>query len=256
MSFWQPRPVEKDDNRFSFTITTQTAIGPSDRQFLFGGVAMGLAIEAAEKVSEKPLLWATMQFLAPGMLGEDVEISVATLGGGRSISQLNTITRSGSRELQRMSAALGGREGVPDRVYLEMPDVPAPLFCDLKTDLEFGGIDTVATKFERRLAYEDSKHGVGCSWIRPKFDTPMSSSLLGIISDFFVASHRDSIYGTSLDNTLRVHSLEPTEWILSVTQMSSISRGAILGNQHHFAQNGTLLASSSQTAMVPNTNRS
>jgi acyl-CoA thioesterase len=62
-----------------------------------GGVAHAAAIEAAEIVSGKPLLWSTIQFVNAGLLNQSIDIQVELLGGGRSISQvLVTLTADGT----------------------------------------------------------------------------------------------------------------------------------------------------------------
>jgi len=53
------------------------------------------------------------------------------------------------------------------------------------------------------------------------------------------------------DNTLRVFSVEPTDWILSVTQMSGFRAGVAMGVTHQFTQDGQLLSTSSQTGLLP-----
>ena len=100
-----------------------------------GGVAQAAAIAAAEIVSDKPLLWSTIQFVNAGLLNQSIEIEVKLLGGGRSISQvLVTLTADGT-VLQTMSAALGGRQGA-ERQFVSMPMVAAPEDCPIKTDLD------------------------------------------------------------------------------------------------------------------------
>jgi len=40
-------------------------------------------------------------------------------------------------------------------------------------------------------------------------------------------------------------------WILSVTELAAFERGTVSGQARHFAEDGTLLAISSQTGVLP-----
>ncbi|MEP1143824.1 MAG: acyl-CoA thioesterase domain-containing protein [Henriciella sp.] len=251
MSFWRPERSSETANHFTFNATPTACVGASDQQFLMGGVAMAAAIEAAIEVTGKPLLWATIQFVSGGALGDAVEIEVEHLGGGRNVAQVGASLSVGDRRLQYMSAALGGRAGYADQQFVQMPDVPPPEDCLPMPAHAMGNPENLVSRFERRAVFECSETGVEHLWIRPTFKTEMSASLLSIVSDFFLGAHVLSRAGTSLDNTLRIHALEPTNWILTSTHMAGTSNGTMFGTQHQFTQDGALLSTSSQTGLLP-----
>jgi len=56
--------------------------------------------------------------------------------------------------------------------------------------------------------------------------------------------------GNSLDNTLRVARLVPTEWVLLDIRVHAVSRGFGHGLVHMFAEDGTLMATASQSCIV------
>ena len=56
--------------------------------------------------------------------------------------------------------------------------------------------------------------------------------------------------GNSLDNTLRVAHLVPTEWVLLDIRVHAVERGFGHGLVHMFAEDGTLLATASQSCIV------
>ena len=248
--FWSPQLSLDDETKFKLLASPQACVGPAGYEFIMGGVAQAAAIEAAETVSGKPLLWSTIQFVNAGLLNQSIEIEVELLGGGRSISQvLVTLTADGT-VLQTMSAALGGRQGT-ERQFVSMPTVVAPEDCSTKTDLDHNNDLDLIAQFERRVALEIPDEGLGAMWIRPKDALPISAGLLAITSDFMLGLHPESFRGTSLDNTFRVFSTCPTEWILCVTQMSGFRDGAAMGVTHQFTQDGQLLSVSSQTGLLP-----
>ena len=149
-----------------------------------------------------------------------------------------------------MSAALGGRQG-KERQFISMPTVATPEDCSIKTHLDHNNDHDLIAQFERRIAIEAPGKGLGSMWIRSRDALPISAGLLAITSDFMLGLHPESFRGTSLDNTFRVFSRRPTEWILCVTQMSGFRDGAALGVTHQFSQDGKLLSVSSQTGLLP-----
>ena len=56
--------------------------------------------------------------------------------------------------------------------------------------------------------------------------------------------------GRSLDNTLRVAQLVPTEWVLCDIHMHALVNGFGQGLAHLWAQDGTLLGTASQSISV------
>lgn len=250
MAFWSPQSDSIDPNKFGLLASPQACVGPAGYEFIMGGVAQAAAIEAAEIVANKSLLWSTIQFVNAGFVNQSIDIEVRVLGGGRSISQvLVTLTADGT-VLQAMSAALGGRQGT-ERQFVRMPTLAAPEDCSIKTDLDHNNDQDLIAQFERRMAIEAPHKGLGAMWIRSKDALPITAGLLAITSDFMLGLHPESFRGTSLDNTFRVFSTHPTEWILCVTQMSGFRDGAAMGVTQQFAQDGQLLSVSSQTGLLP-----
>ena len=149
MTFWQPEQSATDPNHFSLKATQPACVGPPDRQFFMGGVAMAAVVEAMEQVTGKPLLWATIQFLSHGMLGDEIDISVEPLSGGRTVSQVAAKVTKGDIQLQYISAALGGRDGFPEMVFAKMPDVPPPMDCPAKEADAFAQPGNLIDQFEK-----------------------------------------------------------------------------------------------------------
>ncbi len=250
MAFWSPQSESSNPNKFKLLASTQACVGPEGYEFIMGGVAQAAAIEAAEIACSKPLLWSTIQFVNAGLLNQSIDIDVELLGGGRSISQVLVTLTSNGTVLQNLSAALGGRQGA-ERQFVVMPGVAMPENCPIKTDLDHKNDQDLIAQFERRIAIEAPDEGLGAMWIRSKDALPITAGLLAITSDFMLGLHPESFRGTSLDNTFRVFSTRPTDWILCVTQMSGFRDGAAMGVSHQFTQDGQLLSVSSQTGLLP-----
>ena len=229
----------------------QTAcVGPPDRQFFMGGVAMGTAVDALERTFGKPLLWAATQFLNHAFMGEDLRLEVVQEGGGKSVVQASARLCRGDQVLQHTRAALGRRECEPDRQFVEMPNAKEPHEGTRKTDNAYLQPGNFLEQFERRAVLQDRERGIDYAWTKTA-PFAVDAAILAIVSDFYMGAHPRGRGGTSLDNTIRICALKPTEWVLSVTQVSAFSSGTMQGSQHHFAQDGTLLAVSSQTGLLP-----
>ena len=103
----------------------------------------------------------------------------------------------------------------------------------------------------------DGTHGDGQTvlWARiPDVITGTDAPTLAVLGDFVPMGISQSLGlfagGNSLDNTLRMVQLVPTEWVLMDIRVHAISRGFAHGLVHMFAQDGTLLATASQSVIV------
>lgn len=249
--FWTPHAIDGETGQFDYIAGPEACVGPPERQFLMGGVAMATAVAALEETTGKPLRWATMQFVAGAQLDDEIRISVEVLGGGRNLTQARALLHKDDRLLQSVSAALGRRDSQSDHQFAEMPDVPSAEACPPKADETFRTDDNLLAQFERRTALEDNRAGIELMWIRPRFDAPTSAALLALISDFLLGAHPRTRGGTSLDNTLRMHRIVQTDWILCATRLTGFTDGAASGTMQLFAEDGTLLALSGQTGLLP-----
>ena len=250
MSFWTPTASTTTEGRFSVTATRAMCVGPEDVEFVMGGVAQAMAVDAAELATGKPLLWSTIQFNAAARNHQSIDIDVIGQSGGRSLSQVRVDVTADQKPVQSMFAALGARPGNTTQ-FIKMPTVDGPENCPRKDDPLIQTEGNLISEFDRRTALEDAEAGLEYMWIRPVKSMPITAGLLALTSDFMLGAHRDTRGGTSLDNTLRVFSVEPTDWILSVTQMSGFREGVAMGVTHQFTQDGRLLSTSSQTGLLP-----
>ena len=80
------------------------------------------------------------------------------------------------------------------------------------------------------------------------------AATLAVLGDFVPMGIGQSLGvrggGNSLDNTLRVGRLVPTEWVLMDVRVHMVQRGFGHGLVHMFAEDGTLLATASQSVIV------
>jgi acyl-CoA thioesterase len=238
--------------------------------FLFGGAGLGAAVAALEGSTGRPLAWATAQYLSFARPGEIVDYDVTIATEGTASTQARVIAsvdgpgvqRAGPRkaEILTVNGALGRRdwEGAPQ--WAVRPTVPPPADCPPQ-EHRHGHDGRIHSTIETRLAMGrqrsmlDGTPGDGRSalWARvPGLD--MSSALLGLIGDYvpFGVGQALGMHagGRSLDNTIRVARLVPSEWVLLDIRIHAVANGYGHGLVHLWAEDGTLLGTASQTCAV------
>jgi len=230
--------------------------------FLFGGCGLGAAISALEGTSGRSVVWATSQYLSFAKPGEVLDIDVTIAVEGHQITQARAVGHVGNREILTVNAALGDRPDIPSGQFQAMPDVPPPA-RSAKREHRFGGEGWISDQLDERLVKlrpldeRDGTPGDGHSmlWARiPEVITGIDAATLGILGDFVPMGVGDALGitggGNSLDNTLRVLRLVETEWVLLDVRIQGVQRGFGHGLVHMFAEDGTLMATASQSCIV------
>jgi acyl-CoA thioesterase len=91
-------------------------------------------------------------------------------------------------------------------------------------------------------------------WARVPGHLEPSAATLAIFGDYVSGGPSQGLgqrlMGRSLDNTIRVASLEPTEWVLIVIRIHALQGGFGQGIAYMFSETGTLLATASQSIAV------
>lgn len=230
--------------------------------FLFGGCGLGAAIAALEGTTERPLVWATAQYLSYAQPPAVVDIDVHVAVSGRQSSQARAVGHVADREIFTVNAALGSRPLDIDATYVTPLDVPAPEDCDPRP-LRIPGEESIMSRLELRLARarawgdlvgNPAEGGRSALWARIPDLLEPSAATLAILGDYVPFGIGQALGafagGNSLDNTLRIRRIVPTEWILLDIQVDGIANGFGHGTVHLYAEDGTLMASASQSTIV------
>jgi acyl-CoA thioesterase II len=236
-----------------------STVGP----FLFGGCALGAAIAAMEATSGRPVVWATAQYLSyahpPSILDIDVTLAVQ----GHSITQARVVGHVADTEILTVNAALGSRDLPAEGSWVEMPTVPRPDDCDVRGP-RFPGIESIMDRLDVRLASargwdeidgNPAADGRSMLWARmPDLLDLSSGASLAILGDYVPFGIGQALGriggGNSLDNTLRVYRLVPTEWVLLDIRVHAVAHGFGHGAVHLWSEDGALLATASQSTIV------
>ncbi|MGH9209324.1 MAG: acyl-CoA thioesterase [Acidimicrobiales bacterium] len=234
--------------------------------FLFGGCGLGAAIAALEGSTGRPVIWATAQYLSyanpPSMLDIDVTVAVA----GRAVTQARAVGHVGDTEILTVNAALGARHLDAEGAWVEPPDVKPPGESPSRQLMpsQLGSNGSIMSRLDMRLAnaraWDDMDgqpmpDGQSALWARmPDLLDTSSGAALAILGDYVPFGIRQALGraggGNSLDNTLRVYRLVPTEWVLVDIRVHAVAHGFGHGVVHLWAEDRTLLATASQSAIV------
>ena len=107
----------------------------------------------------------------------------------------------------------------------------------------------------RQMEDLDGTPGVGRSavWARVP-DLDISAVTLGVLGDWVPFGIGQALGaragGNSLDNSLRVVDLVPTDWVLLDIRVHGVAKGFGHGLVQMFAEDGTLLATASQSCIM------
>jgi acyl-CoA thioesterase II len=254
--------LQPTHNPMRWTLPVTPGISTSG-PFLFGGCGLGAAIAAMEHVSGLPVIWATAQYLsyahAPAILDLDVTIAVA----GRSVTQARAVGHVGDTEIFTVNAALGTRDLDASGVWVAPPEVPSPEDTPPRLHPSAGN-GSIMDRLDVRLANargwdevdgNPMPGGRSALWARmPELLDLSSGAALAILGDYVPFGIRQALgrmgMSNSLDNTLRVYRLVPTEWVLLDIRIHSVANGFGHGVVHLWAEDGTLLATASQSSIV------
>jgi acyl-CoA thioesterase len=230
--------------------------------FLFGGCGLAAAISAMEGTSERECVWATAQYLSYAKPGEVMDVDITLAVVGHQMTQARAVCHVGNREILTVNAALGHRPMDVTGQFERMPDVLPPDQCTPRPHrMPVEG--TINDRLEQRLAKGRDleeldgtpSDGQTLMWVRiPDVIDGVDATALAVLGDFVPMGVGQALGvlggGNSLDNTLRVVHLVPTEWVLLDIRVHAVERGFGHGLVHMFAEDGTLLATASQSCIV------
>lgn len=253
----------QDASVFRLGITDQVCVGPPGNVFMFGGVGLAAATIAAERATGRNIVWSSAQFISYARIGDVLDFSVEVLSAGRNISQARVIATDAGKPILTVNAALGDRENLPSGQWITPPDMPPPADCSPR---QLWPVQDAAlmNRLDVRMAPgrygatprdgTPSADGRMVLWMRPKEEAPIDASMLALFADFvpsgLAAAFGRRGGGNSLDNTLRVARIVPTDWVLCDVRISAAARGFGHGAIHMFAEDGTMMASGSQSAIL------
>jgi len=243
------------DDTWSFEVT-ERIITPGN--FLFGGCGLASALVALEEASARPTIWATAQYLSYAPLGATVTVRTDLAVVGGHVTQARATTFAEGREILTVNGAFGVGELSAETPWVTMPEVKRPEECPQRVMPErfnrsiFNHLDA-RIALGRPFEQIDGTPGspVSALWSRVPGHFDLSAATLAIFGDYVAGGLSQplgfSTMGRSLDNTIRIVTLEPTEWVLTEIHMHALLGGFAQGTAFMWSESGTLLATASQS---------
>ena len=246
-----------DTHRWELPITADITGG---RGSLFGGAGLAAGIVALEQATDNPVIWATGQYLSIVQQPVTLDLEVMLPAIGRNVTQGRVVGHLGDKEIITILGAVGERSDPSTGVWLQCPDADKPDACeelvrhhDEVTMHEHIDIRIARGMFGFSGSGTPSGDGRSLLWARmPKVEH--AAGALAIIADY-MPSVLGNAFGkimhcTSIDNTIRYANRSATEWILCDNILEYAGNGFAYGTMHMWSEEGTLLATASQSMIV------
>jgi acyl-CoA thioesterase len=228
---------------------------------LYGGTGVAATIMAMEAASQRDALWVVTQFVASTRVGARIDWETQTMAGGKRVSQLSVVARvdDGSVVFTGLGATATPRPDGLDGQYLPMPRVSPP---DDSPPLMHGpGTPALRDRgFIRNLEYREAEpvgehpDGAVYLWARRTDGSPLTRVGIAYLADMvpMAVARAAGKFGAgfSLDNALRFAAVPPAEWVLLDLRGEVASLGYGHGSLTAWTEDGTLVATGSQTATM------
>jgi acyl-CoA thioesterase II len=228
---------------------------------LFGGCALAAATAVLEHRTGRPVLWATAQFLAHATVGQTLELETRERARGANVTQAHLAARGPDGDVFDVVAALGRRRVDLTGTFGAAPAVLPPASCPRRPS-RTPDRETIIDRLDLRSAVsvEDPDlppgrlaPGRSAFWARVP-GLPTTTAILALFGDLIPAGVSPALDapagGPSLDNSIRVHHVVPTDWYLVDIAVDGVANGVLHGAARLWADDGTLLATADQTVAV------
>lgn len=229
--------------------------------FLFGGCGLAAGVSALEAATGRPAVWATAQYLSYAPTGSTIDFELIISVSGHQTTQARAIGRMDGTEILTVNAALGRRPMELTGTWAIKPDVPPPEACPPREMPDFMR-GTVMERMEVRMAAGrqfsdlDGTPGDGRTslWARLPGQLEPSAAWLAVVGDMVPGGVAQALGrssgGNSLDNSIRVVQLRPSEWVLCDIRIHGVCNGFGHGLAHLWSEDGALLGTASQSLIV------
>jgi acyl-CoA thioesterase len=250
------------DGAWSMAVGSQNIGGR--RGSLFGGSGLAAGVAALEESADRPVAWATGQYVSTVQQGSVMDIDIHFPAMGHSMAQGRAVGMVGDAEIISIVAALGQRREEVRGVWTTAPDVPRPQDCEL-LERTFE-VPCVHDHVDIRLAGgmfgfngqgDPSGDGNLRLWVRMP-EVALDAPALALIADYMSAGVGNAfgtrVHCTSLDNTIRyanpITDAEADGWVLCDGEVAFAGNGLAYGSGHIWSESGRLLATASQSMTV------
>ncbi len=234
---------------------------------LFGGAGLAAGIQAIERMTGRPAVWATGQYISRTEPGEVMDLEVTIPSQGYTVSQGRMVGHIGDREIITVLAAVGERPELSRGIWAAPVAVPGPDECEpLERSFgEDGQEESMHQHVDIRVArgmFGFTDHGGSPSgderttiWARMP-GVQNDPGALAIMADYGPSALGNALGKqtncTSIDNTIRfADSAGPNAgWVQLDNQIEFVGNGFAHGTTLMWSEDGRLLAVASQSMIV------
>ncbi|MEZ5375936.1 MAG: thioesterase family protein [Acidimicrobiales bacterium] len=235
------------------------------RGSLFGGAGLAAGVEALERETGKPTVWATGQYVSVTAAGDTIDLDVQLPAVGRTVTQGRVIGHVGERHIITLLGAVGQRTEVLHGVWDAMPDAGRPEDAPLVERHAEG--ENVHHHVEARIARGSFGFAEGAGtpsgdnrtllWVRMP-GVWLDAAALAMLGDY-MPSALGNAFGrvvncTSLDNTIRfaapLSEVDAEGWVLCDNRIEFVGNGFAHGSCFMWSEDGRMLATASQSVLV------
>jgi acyl-CoA thioesterase len=209
------------------------------------------------------VVWATCQYLSYARPPEVLDLDVTVAISGHQTTQARATGHIADREVFTVNAALGRRPMEAEGTWAVMPDVPAPSECS-RREMRYNSTgEYLPDRLEVRMAAGRTlaelpgpgmPEGRSALWAKLPDVLELSPAALAVLGDYVPFGIGQALGlragGNSLDNTLRLGRIVPTEWVLLDIRVHQVVNGFGHGDVHLWSESGHLLATASQSTIV------
>ena len=253
--------VRPSHNRFRWTMAVEPRISNFGGT-LFGGAGLAAAIVVLEDVTGRSVTWASAQYLSYARTLSVVDLDVKLAVQGHNTTQARVTAQVADAEVLTVNAALGARATPGEGTFAQRPVVPPPEDCPPRS-FRMPAAGSINEHIEMRIA--DGRDwpqldgtprpdGRSAMWARMTGVTDVSAPTLAILGDWVPFALAQALGrpagGNSLDNTIRIIQPVPTDWVLLDMRVQAVRNGFGHGLVHQWAQDGTLMATASQSVIL------
>ena len=227
-------------------------VAPSPRPdgAMYGGAGIAAAVMAIEAAADRPVLWATTQFVKAPTSGQTVHLEVVVLADGGRTAQLSvTATADGEVAFITLGSAGLARPSGLHGQYAAMPCVSDTDRGPWAGNSPWG--DRSPVHYTEAELLGDHTFGHVALWAGRRDGAPFTAAALAYVADMVpVAVARAAGRlgaGASLDNSLRFGDIGAHDRVLLELAGDFAHGGYGHGSLRVWAPDGTLLATGGQT---------
>jgi acyl-CoA thioesterase len=225
---------------------------------LYGGTGLAVSVAAMEAATDRPVLWASTQFVGQPYLGATVEWSVERLAVGKRAAQL--LVRATTADGVAFVAI--GSTGIPtdgltgqyaDPPKVGAPDAAPPRVSSLPMTPNPDSWTMLAELREAEVLEDDGP--TVAFWARLRGGGAFTPAAIAFVADMVPLSVARAAgkmgAGSSLDNSMRFRGgAVDAEWVLLDLQGDFAHGGFGHGTVRMWTEDGVLLATGSQSASM------